>query len=99
MSKYQPMYDNILVKPIKAKEQTLSGIYIPNAGHNAEVAEGEVVAVGHGRIASEKIVPLTVNVGDIVIYRKMTEVKLDSDGEELFLISEGVVLAIESDSK
>jgi len=96
MIEYTPMYDNIIIIPRKAKETTIGGLYIPDADTALEYSRGEVLAVGQGRIAGESVVPLTVKVGDIVLYRKMTEISLNNPGgDELFLISEGSVFAIE----
>lgn len=95
MATYRPMYDNILIKPLGAEEMTAGGLYIPTSSSAQEYARAEVVAVGDGRIAQDKVVPLTVEVGDIIIYRKMTEVEVKQGVESFFILSEGNVLAIE----
>ena len=103
---FEPMYDNIIIEPKKAEEKTASGLYIPEPDHENAYAEGTVVAVGLGRISSSvatqkvgetitDLVPLRSNVGDVVLYRKMTEVPIkDDNGKEFYIISEGNVLAI-----
>ncbi len=98
MATYKPMYDNILIKPIAAETKTAGGIYIPESSHNStEFSRAEVVAIGHGRIAQDKIVPLTVKVGDKIIYRKMTEVEVKHGFDTMYILSEGSILAIEED--
>ena len=100
MSSFTPMYDNIIIKPTKAEDQTKSGIYIPDPDHFSECSSGIVLEIGCGRIAGDKIIPLTVKVGDSIIYRKSTEVMLTtSGGEKVMLISEGSVLAIRTDDE
>ena len=93
-----PLYDNIIVKPIKAVEKTASGLYLANADTNAGYATAEVVAVGQGYKHSgiDKLFPLTVKIGDTVIYRKAVDIPVDSEGVEMFLISEANVLAIKN---
>ena len=96
MATYKPMYDNILIKPIEAETMTAGGIYIPESSNsNTEFSRAEVVAVGNGRIAQDKLVPLTVKVGDKIIYRKMTEVEVKQGFDTMYILSEGAILAIE----
>ena len=109
--KFEPMYDNIIVKPKKQQEKTAGGIFIPEPETSTPYSEGIVVAVGPGRIAKasyvlesedgyeiDDVIPLRVKIGDHVIYRKMTEIPIkDDSGEEFMLLSEGTVLAIKRD--
>ena len=97
MKTYKPLYDNIVVKPVEIETQTSGGIYIPMSTETSSYAKGEVVAVGEGRIVKEKLVPLKVKPGDIIIYRKMTEIELTNMGEKLYILTEGNVLAIEEE--
>jgi chaperonin GroES len=98
MLSFVPVYDNIVVKPIKAEEKTASGLYIANPDMAKEYAEGIVLAVGAGyrNTGSEKLFPLTVKVGDHVLYRKSVEILVKYENEELFLMSEATVIAIKS---
>ena len=90
---FEPMYDNIVIEPIEAEKVTKGGIHIPEPDHAKQYAEGTVVAVGPGRISSSvatgqgvgetisDLVPLRSKVGDVVVYRKMTEMPIkDDDG-------------------
>ncbi len=91
----KPMYDNLVIRPIKVEEKTASGLYLGNTDVTSEYAEGEVLAVGNGyRSMDGSLIPLTVKEGDIVIYRKGTEVSITDDGEDVFLASENNVLAV-----
>ena len=90
----KPMYDNIIVKPIKAEEKTAGGIYLANPDITQQYAEAIVVSVGEGYRVDGKIVPLKVQAGDTVLYRKMVEISLQDDGEEVLLLSEASILAI-----
>ncbi|MDR2253509.1 MAG: co-chaperone GroES [Bifidobacteriaceae bacterium] len=81
----QPLEDRIVVTPVEAAAQTASGLYLPDTAKE-KPQEGEVVAVGPGRIDDKgNRVPIDVAVGDKVIYSKYggTEVTL---GEVDYLI-------------
>ncbi|MGB4592360.1 MAG: co-chaperone GroES [Coriobacteriia bacterium] len=91
----KPLFDNIVVKPAKAEEQTKSGLFIPDAAQE-KPKKGEVIAVGEGRWdeEGEKRVPMDVKVGDVVIYKEWGKTAIKIDGEEYFIMSQGDVLAI-----
>lgn len=91
----KPMYDNIIVKPVKAQTQTEGGLYLSNPDKAQGHGEGVVIAIGQGYRAEATIVPLTVEVGDTVLYRKGVEILLEGDdGEDVFIFSEANVIAI-----
>lgn len=91
----KPLFDNVVVKPSKAEEQTKSGIFIPDTAKE-KPQKGEVVAVGEGRWDDngEKRVPMDVKVGDIVIYKEWGKTSIKVDGEEYFIMSQNDILAI-----
>ena len=90
----KPMYDNIVIKPVKVDEKTAGGIYLGN-DRGQHFAEGEVIAIGAGYRVNGEIVPLVVKVGDNVVYRKGVEVPLtDDNGDEVLVLSEATILAI-----
>ena len=90
----QPLGDRILVKPLPAEEKTKGGIIIPDTAKERP-QEGEVVAVGKGRPAGDKVQPLEVKKGDHVLYSKYagTEVR-GKDGQEYLIMKEDDILAI-----
>jgi chaperonin GroES len=91
----KPLFDNVVVKPSKAEEQTKSGIFIPDTAKE-KPQKGEVVAVGEGRWDDngEKRVPMDVKVGDIVVYKEWGKTSIKVDGEEYFIMSQNDILAI-----
>ena len=92
----KPLEDRIIIKQVEAEETTASGLVIPDSAKERP-QEGEVVAVGPGRIDDKgNRVPLDVNVGDIVIYSKFggTEVKVGED-DYLVLSARDVLAVIE----
>lgn len=90
----RPLHDKILVKRLDAPKMTKGGIVIPETVKE-KPQEGEVVAVGNGRILEGgKIVPLQVKKGDKILFSKYggTEIKLE--GEDYLILDENDVLAI-----
>ncbi len=75
----RPLGDRIVVKPIPREEKTKGGIFLPDTAKE-KPQEGEVVAVGQGRLLeSGQRVPIDVKVGDRVLYSKYggNEVKIN----------------------
>ncbi|MEE9366292.1 MAG: co-chaperone GroES [Dehalococcoidales bacterium] len=91
--KLQPLADRLVVKPIEAEEKTKAGIYLPDTAKE-KPQEGEVVAVGPGRLSDDgKRIAMDIKVGDVVIYAKYggTEIKIDE--EEYMILRESDILA------
>lgn len=95
----KPMYDNVLIRMKKVGSEELSpgGIIIPKNEFSDTYSEGEIVAIGEGYRVDDKLVPLKVEVGDTIIFRKGVEIKIVIDGEEFGLTSEGTILAIKEE--
>ena len=92
--KLRPLADRVIVKRLENETKTASGIYIPdNAAEKP--AQGEVLAVGPGRTSEEgKLVPLTVKVGDRVLFGRYGGQPVKVDGEELLVMKEEDLFAI-----
>lgn len=85
----KPLADRVLVEPAAAETTTASGIIIPdNAKEKPQ--KGTVVAVGTGK----KDEPLTVKVGDTVLYGKYSGTELKLDGTDYLMMRESDILAI-----
>ncbi len=90
----RPLNDRILVKRLEEEETTKGGIIIPDSAKE-KPAEGEVVAVGNGKLNDKgERVPLEVKAGDRVLFSKYggTDVKLD--GEDHLIMREDDILAV-----
>jgi chaperonin GroES len=78
--KIKPLGDRILVKPLEQKEVKKGGIIIPDTAKE-KPQEGEVIAVGKGKVSDDgKLIPMEVKAGDKILYGKYSgnEVKIDS---------------------
>ena len=92
----KPLGDRVVVKAIEAEEKTKGGIILPDTAKD-KPQEGEVIAVGPGRVLDNgNRVPPEVQVGDRVLYSKYggTEVKVDD--VEYLVVRESDLLAIRS---
>ena len=92
--KVTPLADRVLVKIEKAESKTASGIIIPDTAKE-KPSKGEVVAIGTGgRDEQGKTIPMTVKVGDKVLFGKWSGTEVKIEGEELLIIKEADVLGI-----
>lgn len=92
----QPLGDRVLVRPESTNEEkTASGIYIPDAARKEKPERGEVIAVGPGK-RSEKgdLHPLSVKVGDAVVFSKYGYDEVTIGDEEYYIVSESNILAV-----
>ena len=90
----KPLEDRIVLRPLEAEQTTASGLVIPDTAQERP-QEGEVVAVGPGRIDDNgNRVPLDVSVGDRVIYSKYGGTEVKYSGEEFLILSARDILAI-----
>ena len=86
---FKPLADRVLVEPVQAETKTASGIIIPDTAKE-KPQEGTVVAVGTGTPDE----PLTVKVGDRVLYGKYAGSELKLDGKDYLIVREGDLLGI-----
>lgn len=92
-TKLSPLADRVVVKPLEETETMRGGLYIPDTAKE-KPQQGEVVAVGPGRMEEGKRVPLEVKVGDRVLYGKYSGTEVNIDGEQYLILRESDVLAI-----
>lgn len=89
-----PLYDRVAVKPMQEEEKTSGGIIIPDTAKEKPV-HGEVVAVGNGTKSDNgTIIPLTLKVGDKVMYGKWSGTEIKIDGQALMIMKESDVMGI-----
>lgn len=91
---FRPLSDKVLVKPSEAESQTSGGIFIPDSAKQ-KPQEGEVIAVGPGRVLDDgSRSTLTVSVGDKVIYSKYGGTELKLEGQEYMILDEDQIYAV-----
>jgi chaperonin GroES len=85
----KPLADRVIVAPAAAEEKTKSGIIIPDTAKE-KPQRGEIVAVGNGK----KDEPMTVQVGDQVLYGKYAGTEINIDGQDYLIMKESDIFAI-----
>ena len=97
----KPVNDKIVVKPTKAKEDTITegGIILPDTVQDGALVEGKVVAIGEGMYsASGTLIPVVVDVGDIILYNKNAmKAEHTIDGETYIIMSVNEIMSIVRD--
>ncbi len=92
--KLKPLNDRVVVKRIEEEERTAGGIIIPDSAKEKPI-QGEVLAVGHGKLAEDGTRrPLDVKAGDRVLFGKYAGTDIKVEGEELLIMREDDILAI-----
>jgi len=93
-----PLADRVLVKPLSADELSSStspsGIIIPDTVDKEKPAQGIIVAVGDGRFEDGKKIPMSVKVGDRVVFSKYGYDEIKYEGEEYYILTENNILAV-----
>ena len=90
----KPLYDRVVVKPVEAEELSAGGILIPDNAKE-KPTKGEVVAVGPGKaLDNGNTRPMTVKVGDKVIYGQYSGSAYKHEGTEYKVVKEDDILAI-----
>ena len=92
--KFRPLHDNVLVKRTE-EEETSSGGIILSGSAKEKPSQGEVVAVGPGKVSnSGDTVSINVSVGDIVIFGQYGGNEIKLDGEEYLILSEKDIFGV-----
>jgi len=87
-----PLHDRVLVRRLEGKESAKGGIIIPDTAKE-KPQEGEVMAVGAGKIEDGKRIPLDVKTGDRILFGKYTGTDITVDDQEYLILREEEVLA------
>jgi chaperonin GroES len=91
--KVKPLADRVVVKALEESEQMRGGLYIPDTAKE-KPQQGEVVAVGPGRVEDGKRVDMELKVGDKVLYGKYSGTEVTVENEQYLILRESDVLAV-----
>ncbi len=93
-SEIKPLFGNVLIKPLEAVEKTAGGIYLPESAKEKPQA-GLVMAIGDGEVTPKgEKKPMTVKVGQKVMYKKWGGNEVKVGNEEWTIVEEKDILAI-----
>lgn len=90
----KPINDKVVVEAISADEVTKSGIVLPDTVDKERPEKGKIIAVGEGKFENGQRVPMTVKVGDTVVFKKYSPDEVNVDGVDYLVISESDIIAI-----
>jgi chaperonin GroES len=94
MANIRPLHDRVIVKRVKEEEKSKGGIIIPDTAKEKPI-EGEVLAIGSGKIADDGSVrKLDVKVGDRILFGKYSGTEVKFEGEDLVVMREEDVMAV-----
>jgi len=94
MSKIRPLQDRVIVRRVKEEEKSKGGIIIPDTAKE-KPTEGEVMAVGNGKVLEDGTVrKLDVKEGDRVLFGKYNGTEVKVDGEDRLIIREDDILGV-----
>ncbi|MYJ93687.1 MAG: co-chaperone GroES [Chloroflexi bacterium] len=89
----KPLNDRIVIKPLQQEQVLSSGIVIPDSAKE-KPQQGEVIAIGPGKRDDDgNRVPLDIEMGDRILYKKYTGQEIQIDNEDLIVLEEREVLA------
>ena len=92
--KFRPLHDRVLVKRVEEEQKTKGGIIIPDTAKEKPL-EGEVVAVGNGKLLEDgKVRPLDIKAGDRILFGKWSGTEVKLNGEELLIMKESDIMGI-----
>ena len=90
----KPLHDRVIIRRMEEEEVTAGGIVLPDTAKEKPL-KGEVVAVGPGKVADNgQTIPMSVKVGDSVLFGKYAGQDITVDGEELLVMREDDIVAI-----
>jgi chaperonin GroES len=91
--KLKPLDERIVVEPVEAEEKTAGGIVLPDTAKE-KPQRGKVLAIGPGKLLDDgDRAPLSVSVGDEVIYGKYSGTEIELDGRDVKILRESDILA------
>ncbi|CAN5748654.1 MAG: co-chaperone GroES [Gemmatimonadetes bacterium] len=91
--KVKPLSDRVVVRALEDTEQMRGGLYIPDTAKE-KPQQGEVIAVGPGKVEDGKRVDMELKAGDRVLYGKYSGTEVTVDNEQYLILRESDVLAI-----
>ncbi len=88
-TKFKPLADRVLIEPVPAEQKTASGIFIPDTAKEKPL-KGTVIAIGDGK----KDEPMTVKVGDTVLFGQYSGTEIKMDGQTFLIMKEADIYGI-----
>ncbi len=93
---FKPLSNHLFLEPLEEEKTTKSGIVLPDTAEKERPVKGRVVAVGPGKMneSSNERIPMSVKVGDMVLFKKYGPDEVELDGKKYLVGDEDDILAI-----
>ena len=92
-SKIRPLHDNVVIRRVEKETKTAGGLILSTSAAE-QPAQGQIIAVGNGKITDNGVRALDVKVGDNVLFGAYAGTKVKVEGEELLVMKESDILAV-----
>ena len=91
---FTPLHDRVLIRRIEGEEKTKGGLIVPDTAKE-KPSEGEVISVGEGaRTDAGELIPMSVKVGDRILFGKWSGSEVRLEGEDLLIMKESDILGV-----
>lgn len=92
---FKPLSNHLFIEPIEEEKITKSGIVLPETAEKEKPIQGKIIAVGPGKLNEKgERIPMSVKVGDIVLFKKYGPDEVELDGKKYLVGDEDDILAI-----
>jgi len=91
----RPLADRVIVKPVAKEEMTKTGIILPDTVDKERPEQGEVIAIGPGRLLDNGTrAAMSVKIGDKIVFKKYSPDEVKLEDKEYLVIAESDVMAV-----
>jgi chaperonin GroES len=92
---FKPLSNHVFLEPLEEEKTTKSGIVLPETAEKEKPVKGKVLAVGPGKRNDKgELVPMSIKVGDIVLFKKYGPDEIEIDDKKYLVGDEDDILAI-----
>jgi chaperonin GroES len=92
---FKPLSNHIFIEAVVEDTMTKSGIVLPDTAEKEKPIRGKIVATGPGKFSEDgKLIPMSVKVGDVVLFKKYGPDEVEVDGKKYLVGDEDDVLAV-----
>jgi chaperonin GroES len=89
----KPIGDRVVIELLEQEVEKVGSIFVPDTAKE-KPQQGKIIAVGPGRRDGKDLIPMTVKVGDVVLFSKYGGMEVKQDGNDVLIISESDILAV-----
>jgi chaperonin GroES len=92
---FKPLSNHLFLEPLEEEKKTKGGIVLPDTAEKEKPIKGKVLAVGPGKRGDDgKVQPMSVKIGDVVLFKKYGPDEIEIDGKKYLVGDEDDILAV-----